>query len=409
MKSKKPKVEKENPYQEYLDRIAGGELFIPLPKVENISEAEQLYKSQMMDLRPVVNGIYATMRLRISTGNIICATVRSKMGFEAGEKFTKKELAQAWFEFTKQPMSVPEDIDPEETEEELTLREKKEFAAFVLLKVIKEEYKRVTDGLVLLKKIPGGKKKKIADSEEKEEVIIPEVESNLYESQELYTLKRKVKALEVRKSTIISDEAELVMIDSYIALERLEKSQEYVLMNKLRKYGPEADWLLNINGVAARLTGFMLTYLNPYRARHASHYVSYSGLSVEPDGKATSRIKSHMVIREYIDKDGKTAYKESLKYSSKMKAKLLTCVKLNFIKSNSPYRDVFIEAKKKYIASGMDPVTQKGHIFNRAIRIVAKRFIIDFWLFHRPCHSLPVDPPYEVAKLGMFDHRAAVK
>jgi len=54
----------------------------------------------------------------------------------------------------------------------------------------------------------------------------------------------------------------------------------------------------------------------------------------------------------------------------------------------------------------MDPKKEKGWIYNRSIRLPAKQFLIDFWLFHRMNEGLPITEPYEVAKLKMHDHRA---
>jgi len=355
---------KENKDQKFLDRIASGEPFIPLSTYE-LTEKEKTYISKMMEIRPLVVWLYAVQKDRIRLGNLLCATVYNKLGFDAGEPVTKSDVMLA-LEIPQ--MTDDEDIPEGETMEELEKRQKKEIQKFKLIKQIKTEYKKVTDGLV--------------------------------------TLKKQIKALQVRNSKIITDSAELVLIEHFLNLEHSEKNAETVLKEKLQSFGPEADWLLKVPGVGPRLAGYLLSYLDPHRARHASCYISYCGFGVK-DGVAMSRKKEHMIIRQYVNKKGEIAYKDSLVYADHMKSKLITCAKLNFLKKGNPYRKFYESSMLKDLnINHMDPVKQKSHIFKRALRIPIKQFLIDFWLFHRQCNGLPIDPPYEVAKLGMYDHRA---
>jgi len=354
---------KEQKYQKFLDRIAGGEKVISLP-TNNISPEEKRYIEGMMKIRPLVVWLYHIQKERIAQGNLVCAVAYNKMGFDAGEKITKKDMMEI---LEVPPMINPEDIPDDETEEEEKERLKKERKKFILIKYITKEYKLVTNGLI--------------------------------------SLKDKVDALTTRESKIITEDAELVLIDNYINLARIEKDAEFALKNRLSVFGEASKWLQSINGVGPRLTGYLLAFLNPYRARHASCYISYCGLAVEPDGKATN--KSHKVIREFINKKGELDYKDSIKFADSMKSKIITCVKLNFIKFTSPYRKFFdVERQKCLRVRKMDPKKQKGWIYNRSIRLPAKQFLIDFWLFHRMSEGLPITEPYEVAKLKMHDHRA---
>jgi hypothetical protein len=345
------------------ERISRGEKVLPLQNTSMISQEEHEYIKKMMIIRPLVTHLYSTMDRRIALGNLIVSSMYYKLGFDPGKDIKKKDLME------QLELLENEEKKDNETEEEFEKRLEKQVKVLKMLNVITSEYKRITDGMI--------------------------------------SLKQEIKAMKKRDSKIITDEAELVLIDDYMHHLKMEKDATKVIEMKVAQNFPELnEWLNHINGVGPKMKGYLLAFLNPYRARHASCYISYCGLAVEPDGKATG--KQHMVLREYVDKNKNIKIKESLKYSNHMKSKMLTFSKMSFCKKSSPYRIFYDQSKQKdLLIKKIDP-KQKAWIFKRAIRAPIKRFLIDFWVKHRESVGLPTDPSYEVAKLGMFDHPSVV-
>jgi len=369
----KPKKETSSQQQKkFKERIKNGEPFIPLNRYGTPSEGEQKWNAKSNFIRSIVGPCYDLQDHRIEVGHKIVAAFYDKLGFDPSDKKSKKGATIDAI----QALTVDEEIAEQEE-----IDEKK----FKFIEFLKSEYKKITDAVA------------IGDG-------VGETSENQTKSvAKKAKIKKTLKSLEVRKSTIITEDAEKILIKYYIQLEKSENEMFKLLKESLHIFGGVSDWLLEQFGVSERLAGFILAYTDPYRAPNPSCFHAYYGLQVELTGKATSM--SSKIIKEYIDKDGKIKFKESIKFQKYLKAKFLTCVGLNFLKKKCRWRKRYDEARFRYENRGdLDPVKDKGHIHKMALRIIAKEFLTELWLVMREDQGLKLTVPYHVAKLGMRDH-----
>jgi len=190
-------------------------------------------------LRAMVRGAYDLQQLRMQSGLRLCANFRAKLKAQGAD--------------------TEDEDDAEEAEK------KKESA----IKLIKAEYRRLTDGIT-------SEKGKVA-----------------------------MKKLDLTGSPLISSAAEFALVDSYIALERQEAKQFRDLTGTLEEIPIYRDYLVNVTGIGPAMAGVLVAYLDPKRARHVSSFWKYGGLDVA-NGSGRSRREEHLVEREYLDKNGET-------------------------------------------------------------------------------------------------------
>jgi hypothetical protein len=222
---------------------------------------------------------------------------------------------------------------------------------------------------------------------------------------------------------VISDYTELMLIDQYIRLESQETSQFNQLIHTLEKIPIYTEYLANVRGVGPALAAVLITYFDPHKAPYVSSFWSYCGLDVAADGRGRSKRAEHLVDREYVDKNGKSAVRKSTTYTPWLKMKLINGLGTSFLRSNSPWRSAFDGYKhrimsdpnrikvtvvewKKLHAAGEDisQVWAPGRIKNAAIRYMVKMFLSDLWVTWRKLEGLPVTEPYAVGKLGLRPH-----
>ena len=340
-------------------RVEAGEKVFKMFDENLISENEKKYLVEVNKVRPLVKHLEVTMKKRIALGNLIVASIYYKLGFDPGKEIKKKDLFD-------QLELVTVDYIEGESPEEFEARMKKKEKTMKFINAITNEYKRMTDGLI---------ENKIT-----------------------------VKKLKTRESKILTDEGEIVLVKDYVNMLKTEKDLEKVIDAKLQTYfGSFDEWLRSIHGVGVKSRAKIIANLNPFRARHASCYVSYCGLAVEEDGTATS--KCDTVLREYLNKEKKIDIKESIKYSPHMKSSMLTLSIMGLSLKKSPYRRFYEQSiQKDLLVNKLDKDKNKAWIQKRAYRASVKRFLYDVWAKHREYVGLEVTVPYEVEKMGMFHH-----
>ena len=107
----------------------------------------------------------------------------------------------------------------------------------------------------------------------------------------------------------------------------------------------------------------------------------------------------------YVDKNGETKMKRSITYNPKLKAKLVEVLTSSMIKQKDP---VYYTIYKDYAARLEKSESHKAktgmHRARMAKRYMAKQFLRNLWVCWRELEGLPVDEPYEVAKLGYRPH-----
>lgn len=173
-------------------------------------------------------------------------------------------------------------------------------------------------------------------------------------------------------------------------------------------------WLLEQRGIGPVLACGLLAYFDPARARHASSYWKFAGLAVS-NGHADRLVAAKVIhpksgpCRECdctkyeadpVSEDELCTCGHALKIEgqkapySKMAKWLCFNVASSFLKSGSPYKRVYDEAKVFYLAKYGTKAGQKDHAHKAAMRKMVKRFLVEFWKVGRAEAGLPIDEPY---------------
>ena len=280
----------------------------------------------MSDLRTLVRGIYNIQKLRIQMGNRLGGNFKVKLG---------------------QAPSEPE-----------TVLDKKGEA---LLKQLRRDYKKITDGI-----------------------------------QALPTFKK------FKSHGVIDTYTELCLVSSYDNLEKEEKSQFKYLDNALKEHEIFTQYLTKVKGVGPAMAGVLLSEIDITKAKYPSSLWKYAGLDVAANGAGRSRKKEHLVDTDYIDKDGKPATKKGITFNPFLKTKLTGVLAGSFLKAgDNPYKEAYYNYKDRLENHPDHKNKTKGHRHNMANRYIVKLFLVDLHREWRTIAGLPVSIPYSEAKLGM--------
>src|SRR5215813_1567110 len=269
----------------------------------------------------------------------------------------------------------------EQTDEEGELSEK----AKKLIDLLKGSYTRLTDGVARNRKLP---------------------EREGFQGDEL-----------------ISDYTELVLVAQYMAVEGNERSQFSQLESVLQEIPIYTQYLKGVRGIGPAMATVLISYFDPYKARHISAFWAYAGLDVAADGRGRSKRTEHLVDRVYTKKDGTSAERKSVTYEPWLKARLMGVLAGSFLRSSSPWRAAYDGRRHRILSDpAREKVTlaeyKKRHkagentnqlwpplrIHKDALRYMMKQFLRDFWVEWRTLEGLPVTEPYSVDKLGQRPH-----
>lgn len=184
-------------------------------------------------------------------------------------------------------------------------------------------------------------------------------------------------------------------------------------INRLLRKEPIWKWLKEQKGVGPTMGGVLVAYTNVKRAPTASALWKWCGLAVV-DGRADRRHKGH-----------------KCNYNPFLKGKMLKVLAESFIKSNSPWRDIYDDRKNRRKNQLVDtcmgckgsgkyekkPCTNcKGtggpapwgasdaHRHRDALRVMVKQFLAQFWEEGRKLEGLEVRVPYAEEYLGRKHH-----
>ncbi|SVB78038.1 uncharacterized protein METZ01_LOCUS230892 [marine metagenome] len=280
----------------------------------------------MSDLRTLVRGIYNIQKLRIQMGNRLVGNFKVKLG---------------------QAPSEPES----------TLDKKGE----TLLKQLRADYKKITDGI-----------------------------------QALPTFKK------FKSHGVIDTYTELCLVSSYDNLEKEEKAQFKYLDNALKEHEIFTQYLKKVKGIGPAMAGVILSEIDITKAKYPSSLWKYAGLDVAANGAGRSRKKEHLVDTDYIDKDGKKATKKGITFNPFLKTKLTGVLAGSFLKAgDNPYKEAYYNYKDRLENHPDHKNKTKGHRHNMANRYIVKLFLVDLHREWRTIAGLPVSIPYSEAKLGM--------
>lgn len=285
-------------------------------------------------IRPMVRGAYDLQKLRIQTGLRVVAAFKTKMG---------------------QLPSMKEEDSPEVAQE--------------VLKVLREEYERITDAITVNEKA------------------------------------RKLKASDFDGLQLISDETELSLVREYMRLLDAEEQQFKDVGKALKKFPIYTGFLDGVKGVGPALAGVIISEIDITRAMYPSSLWKYAGLDTV-DGKGRSRKAEHLIDVEYTNADGETAMRKSITFNPFLKTKLIGVLGSSFLRAGGDYAAIYYQYKNRLQNRPDLTEESKGHVHNMAIRYMIKMFLIDLHREWRIIEGLPATEPYHVAKLGLRNHAA---
>lgn len=187
-----------------------------------------------------------------------------------------------------------------------------------------------------------------------------------------------------RHSAIINETDQADSSQAHFLFElqqRLEDVEDDIVsrMKNSVKTHPAWPWISKVKGLGPTLSTKILGLIPDIESfTTASKIWRYAGLAVI-DGKAEKRTKG-----------------EKIHYNPRLKSTLYL-VAQSMMRSNSPYRRVYDDAKTYYEAGRPD--WTKGHIHNAALRKMEKVFLVHLWEFWREAEGFDARPLYVHEKL----------
>lgn len=289
----------------------------------------------MSNLRTLVRSTYDLQKIRIQMGNRIAAQFKVKLGQAPGQS--------------------EDDLSDD---------------AQAILKVLRQSYNRITDGLVLDK---------------------------------------RWSKIQFTGDGIIDTVTELALVSQYIEIDATEKRQFRRFEDLLEQYPIYNTFLSKVPGCGPAMSGVILSEIDITKAKYPSSIWQYAGLDVKSDGRGASRRSEHLIDREYTARDGTQKLKKSITFNPFLKTKLLGVLAPSFIKQGDkcPYRKVYDDYKHRLESHPGWQDTTKGHRHAAAMRYCVKIFLIDLYREWRTLENLPVAPTYQEAKLGHAHGEAA--
>ena len=132
--------------------------------------------------------------------------------------------------------------------------------------------------------------------------------------------------------------------------------------------------MCEVKGVGKLLAAQVVAHIDISRAPHVSSLWRYAGYGVDGEGE-----------RDRLQKGVKAPYNKGLKT-------ICWKVATSFMRSNSPYREIYDKAKARYERERPD--WTKGHIHNAAVRKMTKIWLQHLWVTWRELEGLPVNEAY---------------
>ncbi len=281
------------------------------------------------NIKTIVRGAYDLQKLRIQMGNRIAGNFKAKLGQEPGEP-----------------------------ESELKAD------AQVILRDLRQRYRRITDG-------------------------VTRVTKKNFEGDE-----------------VIDSFTEFCLISQYVDLLSSEERHFRNLGHVLKDFPIYTAFLETVKGIGPAMAGVIISEIDITKACYPSSLWKYAGLDVAEDGAGRSKRKEHLVDVEYENKDGELAIKKGITFNPFLKTKLVGVLGPSFLRSASPYREIYDGYKHRLQSHAAHKDKSDGHRHNMAIRYMVKQFLIDLHGVWRQLEGYPPALPYHEAKLGL-EHRKA--
>lgn len=404
--------------------------------MENQVANQPAYNPNIAVIRTMVRSVYDMQDLRIQMGNRVTASFKAKLGLRQ-DGMSEKEL------------------------------EKQEKS---LLDRLRTDYRRITDGII----------------EEHGEDI---------KAKKLPTEKK------FKSGELITHYSELLLVDNYMNTLRNEE-RHFKDMEKILKHIPVyTEFLEGVRGIGAAIAGIIISEIDIHKSEYPSSLWMLAGLDVVHVAKYTndegkektvpgwevdafyandinvdqpflaegkypvvfeavgrSRKEFCLVRRQYVNKDGETAERNSITFNPFLKTKLIGVLGTSFLRAGTATVDGVKAGGAKRLemakAEGFDPkdyaemdedqavivyLRAKGHTVvvepspyavvyanyknrlnndsrhnektalhkhNMAIRYMVKRFLVDLYNNWRRLEGLVVAPEYSEGVLGKVHGQA---
>lgn len=210
---------------------------------------------------------------------------------------------------------------------------------------------------------------------------------------------------------VISTFTEFALVANYVEMERQETQHFNRIETVLSDIPIYREYLSEIRGIGPAMAGVIISEFDITKARYPSSLWRYAGLDVAEDGMGRSRRKEHLIKKEYTTAKGTTAERDSITYNPWLKTKLMGVLATSFLRSKSPWADVYrdyrhrLETNPNLIMTDKpgfhrDNTYTKMRRHQAALRYMMKMFLIDLYKKWRELEGLEVHPPYQEAKLG---------
>lgn len=187
-------------------------------------------------------------------------------------------------------------------------------------------------------------------------------------------MSNRIAAVQAGRSTVETDTIQRYM-DRFEAMER-DVVCEIAETVKEHEMWP---WFERVKGIGPGLAGCLLAHIDIERANSISALWRYAGMGVT-NGE-----------RDHPTKGEKLPYNAELK-------RVCYLIGTSFLKSNSPYRDEYDQAKEFYRRT--KPGWTLKHCDMAARRKMIKLFLSHLWTQWRTQRGLPVRAPYAMTILG---------
>lgn len=201
--------------------------------------------------------------------------------------------------------------------------------------------------------------------------------------------------------SIISTLTEFILLSHYFDIEKQEEKHFRDLEKVLRDFPIYTEFLKDVKGIGPAMAGVIISEIDIHRAKYPSSLWKLAGLDCAPDGRGRSRRAEHLIDVEYTDKDGNKKLKKSITFNPFLKTKLIGVLGTSFLRSKSPYAQIYYNYKTRYENHPNWIEKTPKHRHNAAIRKMVKIFLIDLHMKWRELEGLEVSLPYHEAKLGI--------
>lgn len=379
-------------------------------------------------IRCLISNVYDLQKLRIASGNRLCQSFYVQIGIDPSIKLSD---------------------------------DKNDEKAKNLISLLRLEYDRITDGVIL-----NG-----------------------------VSIKKQIKALQGKENDglqWIKTEMDYKLVDSYMLLLKAEEESIKVLDAYVKKHPLWDNFFADIKGCGTLMSAMCIAYLDIRKARYVSSFYCYAGLDTVQDedkdgnklfltqdgtyrkvrekfiyidrtngkqyfGKVKKtdefdsegnqiilsdegayldcelamqdgqivyedldgneyigevvvsehgRRKGDTQMVEYIDKNGKKQMKRGITYNPILKSKLMGVLSGCLLKAKDPtYSTIYYDYRKRLDNSSYHKDKSLGQKNMMALRYMIKQFLRNLWTTWRVLEGLEVNYPYEVEKLGNKPHK----